>query len=381
VSQAFLMDRCTEHRTRGLEAYKRGDWDDARYHLLKAAEYLFRVAGGTSGRLRESRIRNAQKLKELAKRIEPGEGPPGHGAGAPGPGGEARARGAADGAEGEGGARYRQADRPRVRFDDVAGLDEVKEQIRLKLIYPFRHKEAAAKYGIRPGGGVLLYGPPGTGKTLVARAVAGEVDAAFYTVRPSEVLSKWVGDSEKNVAELFRQAREHPVSVIFIDEIEALVPARRESRSTVMSRVVPQILAELEGFATAGSNPLLFLGATNEPWSLDPAVLRPGRFDAHVYVGLPDLAARAKMLELHLEDRPVAGDVDLGALAVRLDGYSGADIRNVCDRAAAEAFLAAVERGEHATIDAALMERTVAAVRPSVRAEDLARFEAYARDI
>ncbi|GIW70688.1 MAG: hypothetical protein KatS3mg102_0230 [Planctomycetota bacterium] len=377
ASQRFLLERFEESRERGLAAYRAGAWQEARYRLLKAAEYLYRVAAASEGRLREQRVRNAHRLKELARRIDP-QAPP--------RGGAARAEGAAparlgqaEALEAAGPAGFRQAERPRVRFADVAGLEEVKEQIRLKLIYPLRHAEVARRYRIRPGGGLLLYGPPGTGKTLIAKAVAGEVEAAFFTVRPSEILSKWVGESEKNVAELFAEARRHPVSVIFIDEIEALVPARRDTQSSVMQRVVPQVLAELEGFDSDGKNPLLFLGATNEPWSLDPAVLRPGRFDAKVYVPLPDLPARRKMLEMYLAERPVARDVDLDLLAARLEGWSGADVRNLCDTAAAESFLAAVERGEEAVIDAALLERLLEELRPSVRPEELARFEQYAR--
>jgi transitional endoplasmic reticulum ATPase len=260
------------------------------------------------------------------------------------------------------------------------------------MIYPFLYAEKARRYGIRPGGGVLLFGPPGTGKTLVARAIAGELDAAFFAVKPSEIMSKWVGESEGNIAELFRTARENPLSIVFIDEIEALVPKRRDSQSTVMQRVVPQILAELEGFESAGKNPILFLGATNEPWSLDPAILRPGRFDEKIYVGLPDLPARRQMLSMYLRGRPLAPEIDLDGLAARLEGYSGADIRNICNKAAAEAFLLSIEGGEGGAaggedapdrtrerlMDDALLERVLAETRPSVRPEDLARFEKYA---
>ena len=178
-----------------------------------------------------------------------------------------------------------------MRFADVAGLEDVKEEIRLRLIYPLAHPEKAQRYGIQSGGGLLLYGPPGTGKTLLARAVAGEIDAAFFTARPSELMSKWVGEAEQNIARLFDEARQCERAIIFLDEVEAMIPARRSSGSTVMQRVVPQILAELQGIRQRSSG-LLFMGATNEPWALDPAVLRPGRFDARIYVGLPGSAPR-----------------------------------------------------------------------------------------
>lgn len=263
-------------------------------------------------------------------------------------------------------------------FADVAGLEEVKEQIRLKLIYPFTHPDLAAQYGIRRGGGILLYGPPGTGKTLIARAVAGEVEAAFFAVKPSEIMSKWVGEAEQNIQKLFTAARAFDRAVIFIDEVEALVPKRRSSGSTVMQRVVPQILAELEGFDQSRPGALLFIGATNEPWSLDPAVLRPGRFDEKVYIGLPDDTARRRILELNLAGKPLADDVQMDALTAQLAGYSGADIANICRKACAIPFVEGVMTGDARTVEGEDFATVLGEVRPSVTADELAKYEAYA---
>src|SRR5206468_9728465 len=161
----------------------------------------------------------------------------------------------------------------------------------------------------------------------------------FFRVSAAEMLSKWVGEAEQNVKKLFDAAQNEKRSVIFIDEIESLIPARRDEGSSVMQRVVPQILQGMEGFDNNKEvRAVMFMGATNVPWQLDPAVLRPGRFDEKVYIPLPDLAARRKMLEIYLSKRPVAGDVDLDGLAKRLDGYSGADIKYICDRAAVIPF-------------------------------------------
>ena len=152
---------------------------------------------------------------------------------------------------------------------------------------------------------------------MLARATAGELDATFFRVSAADVLSKWVGEAEQNVKKLFDAAAAEERAVVFIDEIESLIPARRDDGGGVMQRVIPQVLQGMEGFDKSTKSRVLFLGATNVPWQLDPAVLRPGRFDEKVYVPLPDLAARAKMLELYLLKRPLADDVDLATLAAR----------------------------------------------------------------
>ena len=267
--------------------------------------------------------------------------------------------------------------KPGLRFADVAGLDGVKEDIRLKMLYPLEHPDLAEKFGIRAGGGVLLYGPPGTGKTMLARATAGEIDATFFVISPADMLSKWVGEAEQNVKKLFDAAAAEEKAIIFIDEIEALVPARRDDGSSVMQRVVPQILQGMEGFGKQSGKPILFMGATNVPWQLDPAVLRPGRFDEKVYVPLPDAAARAKLLQTYLSKRPLSADVDLSSLVGRLDGFSGADIKYVCDRAATIPFLQSVASGEAGLITPRVIDDVLAEARPSVTKEMVARFEQW----
>ncbi len=367
----FHLTNYERYRKEGIDAHRRGDGERARFCLLKSAEHLFAVAKESQGRLKEERARRASELVELANRVKNG---PTYS------GGNRRKESEDSGGETtEDGERFLIGERPGVTFSDIAGLQDVKDEVRLKIIYPFQHPEKAAKYGIQAGGGILLYGPPGTGKTLLARAVAGETDCAFFTVKPSEILSKWVGEAEQNMAQLFASARERSPSIIFIDEIEALAPRRTENRSSVMARLVPQILAELEGFG-GKEGAVLFLGATNEPWSLDPAILRPGRFDERVYVGLPDLEARKKVLEIHLADRPISEDVDLDRLAGLLEGHSGADIRNLCRKAADDAFQRAISDGEDAPIDQQLLLENLQETEPSVRSDDLQRFVNYRKE-
>ena len=261
---------------------------------------------------------------------------------------------------------------------DVAGLEDVKQDIRLKMIYPFQHPELAEKFGVRPGGGVLLYGPPGTGKTMLAKATAGEIDASFFRISPADVLSKWVGEAEQNIKKLFDAAAAEPRSIIFIDEIEALVPARKDEGSSVMQRVVPQILQGMEGFDKKKISPILFMGATNVPWQLDPAVLRPGRFDDKVYIPLPDLPGRRKLLELYLSHRPLAPDINLDTFAIHLDGFSGADIKYICDRAATIPFLQSVATGQEGDITAEVLSAAIHDAPKSVTKEMLQRFDQWA---
>jgi transitional endoplasmic reticulum ATPase len=368
-------DTFERYRQKGLDARRAGQWDSARVYLLEAARAMVGLSKEAQGdELREARRQTAAKLLELARDSDKARS-------------ENRKQSAnstrqsAGEAEGTASAgQWLVKERPSIRFDDVAGLEDVKQDIRLKMIYPFEHADLAAKFGIRPGGGVLLYGPPGTGKTMLAKATAGEIDAAFFRISPADVLSKWVGEAEQNVKKLFDAAAAEERSIIFIDEIEALVPARRDEGSSVMQRVVPQILQGMEGFDTKSGQPILFMGATNVPWQLDPAILRPGRFDEKVYIPLPDVEARRKMLQTYLGHRPLAGDVVIDQLAAALDGYSGADIKYLCDRAATVPFLSTVASGVEGQITAAIFHDTVRDTPRSVTVEMLAKFKQWAAE-
>jgi transitional endoplasmic reticulum ATPase len=374
-------DTFERYRQKGLDARRAGQWDSARVYLLEAAREMVVLSKAAQGEaLRAARQEAAEKLLELAKDCEEAK----TSRRAPNPAGgtatrQSTGREPSDASNESSANDWLVKERPSIRFDDVAGLDDVKHEIRLRMIYPFNHPDLALKFGIRTGGGILLYGPPGTGKTMLAKAVAGELDAAFFRVSPADVLSKWVGEAEQNVKKLFDAAAGEQRSVVFIDEIEALVPARRDEGSSVMSRVVPQILQGMEGFDKSKTSSVLFLGATNVPWQLDPAVLRPGRFDEKVYIPLPDFPARRKLIELYLEKRPIAPGIDLDALAARLEGYSGADIKYLSDRAAVIPFLHVVAGKGEALITPEVIEEVVSSTPRSVAPEHVKRFEEWAR--
>ena len=274
---SVTWDTFERYRQKGLDARRAGQWDSARIYLLEAARAMLDLSKGAQGEeLRNARRETAQKLLDLAKDCEKAKSENRRSPAQRGP--KAASKESSSPGDGDKDAsQWVVKEKPNLKFDDVAGLEDVKQDIRLKMIYPFDHPELAEKFGIRPGGGVLMYGPPGTGKTMLAKATAGEIDATFFLISPADVLSKWVGEAEQNIKKLFDAAAGEKRSIIFIDEIESLVPARRDEGSSVMQRVVPQILQGVEGFDKKSGRSVLLMGATNVPWQLDPAMMRPGR--------------------------------------------------------------------------------------------------------
>ena len=256
---------------------------------------------------------------------------------------------------------------PNVHWSDIGGLGEAQERLKEGVELPLRNPDAFRRMGIRPAKGFLLYGPPGTGKTVLAKAVAKEAEANFIAIKSSDLLSKWYGESEQQIARLFARARQVAPCVIFIDEIDSLVPARGSGQSEpqVTARVVNTILAEMDGLEELQS--VIVIGATNRPALVDPALLRPGRFDELVYVGTPDAAGREHILRIHTRNMPLAPEVDLGALAARAERYTGADLEDVVRRAGLIAIRRDGESVEHVT--AADFDEAFADSRATVTAE------------
>ena len=223
---------------------------------------------------------------------------------------------------------------PDIKWDDVGGLEDVKQELKEAVEWPLKHPETFQRLGIRPPKGTLLYGIPGTGKTLLAKAVASESEANFISVKGPELLSKWVGESEKGVREVFRKAKQAAPTVIFFDEIDAIASTRsgNDGDSGVTKRVVNQLLTEMDGLEELED--VAIIAATNRPDILDAGLMRPGRFDRHIQVKEPDEEARLSIFEVHTKDMPLASDVDLKKLAKNTDGYVGADIEAVCREAA-----------------------------------------------
>lgn len=227
---------------------------------------------------------------------------------------------------------------PRVCWSDIGGVRDAIDKLKEGIELPMKNPEAFARLGIRPAKGFLLYGPPGTGKTLLAKAVAKEAEANFISMKSSDLLSKWYGESEQQIARMFKRARAVAPCVIFIDEIDSLVPARGSGQGEpqVTGRVVNTILAELDGLEELQS--IVVIGATNRPGLIDPALLRPGRFDELVYVGTPDQLGREHILEIHTKSMPLAKNVDLSKIAAQTERFTGADLEDVVRRAGLNAL-------------------------------------------
>ncbi len=216
----------------------------------------------------------------------------------------------------------------KITFRDIGGLDELKKEIRFKIIEPFKKPDLFKFYGKEMGGGILMYGPPGCGKSLIAKATANEAEANFIHVKGSDLKSKFVGETEKNIAELFEQAREAQPTIIFFDEFEAVGGDRTEGQAHERSAVA-QLLTEMDGMDSKDQQ-ILLLAATNEPWAIDPALRREGRFGSTIFVPQPDLKARKAILKIHLKKRPTK-EIDYSGLAKVTAGFSGADLKAVCE--------------------------------------------------
>lgn len=268
----------------------------------------------------------------------------------------------------------------KITFADVAGLGDVKEQITFKVLSPMQKPELAEKYHIRAGGKILLYGPPGTGKTFIARAIAGEVDAEFFAVNCQDLISKYMGDSSKQLDSLFAEAEKHEKAIIFFDEFDSVASKRGDGTGGVdaeMARFVATFLTKVDGFKPTANKMLLLIAATNRPWALDSAMLRGGRFDTQIYVGVPDQAAREFLVNRALGGIAKEGDVDLSKLAWALEGYGGGDVTAICEKIKLEPYKREVLTGEAQRITREDCNKVLSSSRNVITPEELEKFKAY----
>jgi SpoVK/Ycf46/Vps4 family AAA+-type ATPase len=259
-------------------------------------------------------------------------------------------------------------------FELVGGLEDVKEDLKESIMVPLLMSDVAAKYGIDPPKGVLLFGPPGCGKTMLMKALANELHVEMVTVKCSDIMSKWYGESETKVAELFRMAKERRPSIIFFDDLEAMAKHRDlYAGDDVTPRLLSIILAELDGMDQSAG--IILVGTTNKPEMIDPALLRPGRFDKIIYVPPPDVAERKSILKVHLQGRPMAPNIDLDAVSVKCERFSGADLANLSREAATRAMKRAIETGQDAQITNEDMMFVASIIKPSITLSMLKTYE------
>ena len=363
---SFNADKKREHESAAESALADKDYAKAFFHTAKAAEFGLKLAEQSAGKIARRYVEDAYELIDIADQLQT----------------KARTQDqkslarvlkeTAGTADGKAEMAWQLQEKPTEKLADVAGLSDVKEALQEKVILPFKKPEVYQRFKARSGAGVLMYGPPGNGKTFVAKAIAGELDAAFFPVNASQIKDKYVGESEKNMQRLFDEARKHERAVIFIDEAEHLLSKRGNRKIGV----VAQFLNLADGLVK-NKNCLLLLAATNKPWNLDEAVVRPGRLGTHIYVGPPDAKAREAIVAYNLREVPVTADVALPAIAAQTEGYSGADLAEVCDRAKMLAVKRQLASGQQEQVTGGDFTEALGRVKASVTQAQINEYEQW----
>lgn len=330
-----IMFQFKRSHQRAKKCYEVGDNAKASVEYFKCAQFLERLAKLSSPQMKKEMSERAKKFRNIAEGLRNGTVKVYTDGIAPPPEVEEKENVSEKDEKGEKAKSLILAEKPKVRFKDIAGLDEVKENIKEVIVYPFTHPEEYKYFGVKAGGGILLYGPPGCGKTMLAAAAAAECDAIFVNLKISDIKDKYVGESEKNIKEVFNLARSYEKAILFFDEIDALAGERSGSQEGHERSLVNELLAQMDGLESKGSSRnSLVLAATNQPWDVDMALRRSGRFDSTIFIPHPDFEARKKIFEINLKNKPVEKSVKLETLAEMTKGYASAEIVDICDKSA-----------------------------------------------
>lgn len=370
---SFSADKKHEHEQLAEKAFAKKDYAKAFFHTGKAAEFGFVLAEQSEERIARAYVKDANELMEIAAEFKEKA----RSLDKDSPRKVVKENEDATAEEEKAAASDWQLHvRPDTKLDDVAGLDDVKTALRDDVINAMSHPEIYKRFKVEGGGGVLMYGPPGCGKTFIAKAIAGELDAAFFAVDSSQIKNKYVGETEKNMTRLFQEARQHERAVIFLDEIDALL----QKRGNQKVNAVTQFLILADGITKTADCTLLLLGATNKPWSIDPAALRPGRFGKLIYVGLPDQTARDAIIRYCLKEVPVEDGFPFEQISERTEDFSGADMAEICRRAKKAAIFREISSGENEVVTYNDFEQSLAKMTPSVGADSLVEYEKWRND-
>ena len=377
-------------------AERKGNLEGARKLYRQAAMALCKMAELETGETKRQRIMHAEQVIAKADSLGAAPAPKASAPAGITPSGSASSGGSsstghssgnqAGQTAGEGENPWNSEGVPSTTFDDVIGMEDVKQLIRTRVIDQIKYPELYSQYGLKGGTGVLLFGLPGTGKTTIARAIAHEINAPLYTVQLSDVLSKWVGESEKRIRQLFEKARSTPTSLIFFDDFDALGMERQDDGNH-NNKVIVELINQMDGFRQ-NTNTIVLLAATNRPWMIDSALMRPGRFEHHIYIPLANHEARIQLVKKNLGSVPVEDNIDMDQVSDLLKNYNGADIVAVVNGAKVAAVQRSrefLERGEDRISQVTFEDLAEAAKahRSSVNPDDVVRLRKYAaeRDI
>ena len=361
TSISVLSETFDLYMRKGKEAKEKGNLTLAKRNFLLASETMMQMAKQSQGKLKEARMERARRLVNITDNLD-----------------KKPEKINKKDEEDDEVKKWQAAEVPNITFNDVAGLEDVKKAITIRMINPIKYPDKYKLYGKKSGGGVLLYGPPGTGKTMIAKAIANEVGAKFYAVKGSDIVSKWVGESEKNINSLFEEANKQDRAIIFIDEMDNLLGKR--GVDTHNDKRVNEFLQQIDGFAGRNQN-LLLLGATNRPWDIDSAAMRSGRFSQKIYLPLPDAPARKFMLEKNMKNVPVVDDFDIDKIVAQTENYSGADLEELCDRAKDEPLLKAIATDSIIKMTNADFDAVLEKFPPSVTPKEIKLFEEYNNEV
>lgn len=270
---------------------------------------------------------------------------------------------------------FKEVVKSNVKLDDVVGLDDVKQEIDKLIVKPQKYSKLYERFNRKTKGGILLYGVPGTGKTMIAKAIANEIDAAFYSIKCSEIASKWFGESEQKIQALFEQVKENECSIIFFDEFDAL-GCTRDAECGAINRVVSELLTQIQGIEES-DNKVFIIAATNRPWDVDSAFLRPGRLSRSIHIPLPNYLTRVEIVKKNFDGIPIDDDFDFEKVAELTDGFNAADVVEFCDRLKDVAINRSILTNEEAFIQTSDIDSVKEHITSTVSSKDLSRMEEY----